>query len=42
LRDWIYDLPDRTAYLRKMGDDRLARLRPERLDSTAVNYGRYR
>jgi len=42
LREWIYGLPDRAAYLRKLGDERLAHLRPEPLESTPVNYGRYR
>ncbi len=42
LQEWIYDLPGRTRYLEKLGEDRLARLRPEPLESTPVNYGRYR
>ncbi len=42
LQEWIYDLPDRAAYVRTLGEDRLARLRPEPLESTPVNYGRYR
>jgi glutaconate CoA-transferase subunit A len=42
LREWIYDLPDRAAYVRKLGDARLRALRPEPLMSGVVNYGRYR
>ncbi len=40
--DWIYDVPDRAAYTRKIGQARLWALRPEPLMSAPVNYGRYR
>jgi glutaconate CoA-transferase subunit A len=41
LREWIHDLPDRAAYVRKLGDARLRALRPEPLMSGVVDYGRY-
>jgi len=41
LREWVYELPDRAAYVQKLGDERLAGLRPAPLHSTPVNYGRY-
>src|SRR3989442_9698050 len=28
LREWVYELPDRSAYVEKLGADRLASLRP--------------
>ncbi len=41
LKEWVYDLPDRTAYLEKLGAETLARLQvPPRL-SGPVNYGEY-
>jgi glutaconate CoA-transferase subunit A len=41
LREWVYELPDRAAYLAKLGDDRLAALEPGDLWAQAINYGRY-
>ncbi|MCA9970661.1 MAG: CoA transferase subunit A [Anaerolineales bacterium] len=41
LREWVYDVPDRQAYLAKLGAERLAGLAPGELLSDAVNYGRY-
>lgn len=41
LKEWVYDLPDRPAYLEKLGQKRLADLAPGQLLSEAVNYGRY-
>ncbi|HET7026410.1 MAG TPA: CoA-transferase [Candidatus Limnocylindrales bacterium] len=43
LREWVYDLPDRTAYVEKLGSERLASLRPsEPAPSGSVDYGSYR
>jgi glutaconate CoA-transferase subunit A len=41
LDEWVYSLPDRAAYLAKLGPERLARLRPGDFWSEAVNYGSY-
>lgn len=41
LQEWVYNLPDRLAYLEKLGQARLADLAPGQLLSEAVNYGRY-
>ncbi|HEU4674292.1 MAG TPA: CoA-transferase [Candidatus Limnocylindrales bacterium] len=43
LRDWVHDLPDRAAYVEKLGSERLASLRPSgRAPSGSVDYGEYR
>jgi glutaconate CoA-transferase subunit A len=43
LREWVHDLPDRTAYVEKLGPERLAALRPtEPAPSGSVDYGSYR
>ena len=42
LRDWVYDLPDRAAYVQKLGEERLATLRPGSAPSGSVEYGDYR
>ena len=42
LREWVYDLPDRAAYLEKLGPERLASLRPGSAPSGSVDYGEYR
>jgi glutaconate CoA-transferase subunit A len=43
LRDWVYDLDGRAAYLDKLGAERLASLRPsEPAPSGSVDYGTYR
>ena len=43
LREWVYDLDGRPAYIEKLGEDRLADLRPsERAPSGSVDYGAYR
>lgn len=41
LQEWVYALPDRAAYLEKLGAERLAALKPGDFWSEAVNYGRY-
>jgi glutaconate CoA-transferase, subunit A len=43
LRDWVFELPDRSAYVEKLGADRLATLRPSgSAPSGSVDYGQYR
>jgi glutaconate CoA-transferase subunit A len=42
LRDWVYDLPDRAAYIEKLGAERLASLKPGSAPSGSVDYGEYR
>jgi len=43
LREWVYDLDDRAAYLEKLGSERVAALRPsESAPSGSVDYGSYR
>ncbi|HYK95096.1 MAG TPA: CoA-transferase [Candidatus Dormibacteraeota bacterium] len=41
LREWVYDLPDRAAYVDKLGAARLAGLKPGSAPSGSVDYGRY-
>lgn len=41
LQEWVYDLPDRSAYLEKLGQERLAQLAPGEMWSEPVNYGQY-
>jgi glutaconate CoA-transferase subunit A len=42
LRDWVYGLDDRAAYVEKLGGERLASLRPGQAPSGEVDYGAYR
>jgi glutaconate CoA-transferase subunit A len=42
LRDWVYDLDGRAAYLEKLGPARVAALRPGSAPSGSVEYGDYR
>lgn len=42
LAEWIYDVPDRAAYIAKLGPERLAVLRPGPALAPAVDYGEYR
>jgi glutaconate CoA-transferase subunit A len=43
LRDWVYDLDGRPAYIDKLGADRIAGLRPSgSAPSGSVDYGAYR
>lgn len=41
LNEWVYGVPDRAAYLQKLGQERLASLAPGEMSAEAVNYGRY-
>ncbi len=41
LQEWVYDLPDRAAYLEKLGRGRLDDLAPGVMMAESVNYGRY-
>lgn len=41
LQEWVYDLPDRQAYLQKLGQETLDSLEPGDMWADAVNYGRY-
>jgi glutaconate CoA-transferase subunit A len=42
LRDWVYELPDRSAYVERLGADRIATLRPSgSAPSGSVDYGQY-
>jgi glutaconate CoA-transferase subunit A len=41
LKEWVYDMPDRAAYLNKLGVERLDSLAPGELYAEPVNYGRY-
>jgi len=42
LRDWVYDLDGRTAYVEKLGAERIAALKPGAAPSAPVDYGEYR
>jgi glutaconate CoA-transferase subunit A len=42
LKEWVLDVPDRAAYLAKLGDERRAGLRPGPAPAAAVDYGAYR
>jgi len=42
LRDWVYGLPDRAAYVEKLGAERIASLKPGSAPSGSVDYGSYR
>lgn len=41
LQQWVYGVPDREAYLARLGQARLAGLAPGELFAEPVNYGRY-
>ncbi|MDX1614983.1 MAG: CoA-transferase [Candidatus Promineifilaceae bacterium] len=41
LQEWVYGLPDRAAYVEKLGQEHLAALEPGDLYAGPVNYGRY-
>jgi glutaconate CoA-transferase subunit A len=42
LEEWVYGLPDRAAYVRKLGEARIARLKPAPAPAAPVDYGVYR
>ena len=42
LRDWVYELDGRPAYIEKLGTERVASLRPGSAPSGVVDYGDYR
>jgi glutaconate CoA-transferase subunit A len=42
LREWVYGLDDRAAYVEKLGSERVASLRPGPAPSGSVDYGDYR
>lgn len=39
LQEWVYGVEDRAAYVKKLGPEKLAKLRPKPLMSVPVNYG---
>ena len=41
LQEWVYDVPDRPAYLEKLGQERLDSLDAGDMWAQTVNYGRY-
>jgi glutaconate CoA-transferase subunit A len=41
LDEWVHGVPDRAAYLRKLGAERLAALRPRAAPAAPVEYGAY-
>ncbi len=41
LEEWVYALPDRAAYVAKLGRETLDRLAPGQYEAAPVNYGRY-
>jgi len=42
LREWVYDLDGRGAYVQKLGEERIASLQPGSAPSGSVDYGDYR
>jgi glutaconate CoA-transferase subunit A len=42
LDEWVVGVPDRAAYLEKLGEERMAELRPGPAPSGIVDYGAYR
>ncbi len=41
LQEWVYDVPDRHAYLEKLGLDHISKLSPGEMKAADVDYGRY-
>ena len=41
LDEWVHGVPDRAAYLRKLGPERLEALRPGPAPAAPVDYGSY-
>ena len=42
LAEWVYGLENHAGFVRKLGQDRLNRLKPEPLLASSVDYGRHR
>ena len=42
LAEWVYGLEDHAAYVRKLGQETLARIKPGLAPATGVDYGAYR
>lgn len=42
LDEWVYGLENHAAYVRKLGENYLAKLKPEPLVAAPIDYGRYR
>ena len=42
LREWVYDIDGREAYMAKLGDERMSGLIPGSAPSGSVDYGSYR
>ena len=42
LKEWVYDIPDRAAYLQKLGPGKLQALKPGNAPAGPVDYGDYR
>ncbi|MGH7811980.1 MAG: CoA transferase subunit A [Candidatus Binatia bacterium] len=42
LDEWVYGIENHAAYVRKIGQDRFDKLKPEPLLAPSVDYGRYR
>ena len=42
LRDWVYELDGRPAYVEKLGSERIAGLKPGSAPAASVDYGDYR
>jgi glutaconate CoA-transferase subunit A len=41
LNEWVYGVEDRAAYIKKLGSERLATLRPGSAPAPSVDYGAY-
>jgi glutaconate CoA-transferase subunit A len=41
LAEWVYSVPDRAAYVAKLGDERISALKPGPAPSGSVDYGTY-
>ncbi len=42
LQEWVYDLPDRAAYMEKLGPEKVESLRPGKAPAGQVDYGDYK
>lgn len=41
LKEWVLEVPDRASYIKKLGRERLAQLKPGKLVADEVDYGLY-